>query len=300
MRIRLGLGALATAIALLLLGAIASACDSVSGVISPSSARAGDPISFSISGLLKGATYRVSVDGLPEASGVSDGASVSGSFPMPDYGSESRTVYVEAWATHTEDNFDQPVASRGVQYLPPPSVAPASPSHSSATSHPAPAHHRTKKPKKPKLAVVTHAAQREQHHSTGTGAAVGAAPADSVGSQPVSGDRGSGGGAQSNSESSSVPNRVLDAVGSTTSMGPAKVPTIGLLLMAVIFVVGTGLAALVIYISQNGPDPQAAIKAPAPLGHDPVEVELQELIADQMARQLLSDLDLAEPPVSSS
>jgi hypothetical protein len=48
----------------------------------------------------------------------------------------------------------------------------------------------------------------------------------------------------------------------------------------------------VIYLLQTGPDPRAAIKAPAPLGPDPVDVELQEMIADEMARQLLSDLDL--------
>jgi hypothetical protein len=92
---------------------------------------------------------------------------------------------------------------------------------------------------------------------------------------------------------------VLDTVGGTTSVGPANVPTLGLLAIALILVVGLGLAGLVIYIFRNGPDPDAAVRDPAPPGPDPVEAELQELIAAEMARQLLSDLNLGEPVVGS-
>jgi hypothetical protein len=69
----------------------------------------------------------------------------------------------------------------------------------------------------------------------------------------------------------------------------------GLLLMALIFIAGTALTGFVIYLSQAGPDPEAA---PVPL--DPVEAELQEMIGDEMARQLLSDLGLGERVTAGS
>ena len=74
----------------------------------------------------------------------------------------------------------------------------------------------------------------------------------------------------------------------------------GLLLMAVIFVATASVAAFVIYLFRSGPDPDAAKKSPAPPGPDPAEAELQEMIADDMARQLLEDLHLSEPAKVSS
>jgi hypothetical protein len=105
---------------------------------------------------------------------------------------------------------------------------------------------------------------------------------------------------RSSETASSVPDRILGSLGSTTSVGPAKVPTVGVLAMAVIFLVGAALAAVVIYLFRNGPDPEAAEKSPVPLGPDPAEAELQEMIADEMARQLLNDLDLSVPAEVSS
>jgi hypothetical protein len=97
--------------------------------------------------------------------------------------------------------------------------------------------------------------------------------------------------------SSGVPDRVLGALGSATSVGPANVPTLGLILIAVLAIVGAALAAFVIYLFRSGPDPDAAHKSPVPPGPDPVEAELQEIIADEMARKLISDLDLTEEPL---
>jgi hypothetical protein len=74
----------------------------------------------------------------------------------------------------------------------------------------------------------------------------------------------------------------------------------GLLVIAVIFLAGAALAAVVIYLFRSGPDPEAAKKSPVPPGLDPAEAELQEMIADEMARQLLDDLDLSEPAKVSS
>jgi predicted lipid-binding transport protein (Tim44 family) len=96
-------------------------------------------------------------------------------------------------------------------------------------------------------------------------------------------------------QSSSVPHQVLSALGSTTSVGPAKVPTMGLLMFALIFTLGTALTASFIYLSQRARlDPKAALKAPAPLPTDPVEAELQEMIGDALAKKLLADLELGE------
>ena len=216
---------------------------------------------------------------------------MNGSFPMPDFGDQAKTVYVYMDVHHDDDGYTWS-HSAPVQYVPlaPLTSGVPSPSRAPVSSSPAPARHRAKQPKEPHLSVITHAAEDEKRHSTGAGTAVGAAPADSVASGPSSGDRGSDSGAQSKSESSSVPSRVLDAVGSTASVGPAEIPTAGLLLMALVFVVGTALTAFAVYLLQTGPDPRAAIKAPAPLGPDPVDIELQEMIGEEMARQLLSDL----------
>jgi hypothetical protein len=68
----------------------------------------------------------------------------------------------------------------------------------------------------------------------------------------------------------------------------------GLLLMAVIFIAGVALAATIIRLFRSGPDPMAAINAPAPPGPDPMEAELQEIIAEEAAKQLLSGLKLGE------
>jgi hypothetical protein len=220
---------------------------------------------------------------------------------MPDYGDQPRTVYVTLYAAHSEDNFewDRPFA---VRYTPPASTQPAdspAPTHASApaqkTSAPRVHVHRPGPP--PPIAIAKHTAQGQKHDGgTNVGAGTGGAPAAAVGSQPgpTHPSSGSGEAKKPGEESSSAPHKVLNAIGSTTKVGPADVPTIGLLLIAVIVIAGAALAAFVIYLLRRGPDPEAAIKAPGPIDPDPVEAELQEMIADEMARQLLSDLDLGE------
>jgi hypothetical protein len=178
-----------------------------------------------------------------------------------------------------------------------PPAASAPPKPEPRTVHPAP-----RVELQGPVAIAQHTAKKQKQDSPTTGSEAGAAPADAVGSAPGPSDPNSGGSAEakgSAEESSGVPHEVLDGIGSTRRVGPADVPTAGLLAMGVIFIAGTAMAGFVIYLMRRGPDPKAAIKAPAPLGHDPVEVELQEIIAEEMARRLLSDLDLGEPSVSS-
>jgi hypothetical protein len=304
MRIRVAFGVLIGVLALFPLAGSASACATASLTLS-SSAGPGDTVWFSISGIEPGATYSLSLDGREVASGTNNTSynGVSGTFTMPDFGARPLTVTGFAHTFHAADSDTQDPAS-SMAYEPPgpppPPVGASAPKGSAEPTQQASVrkHHRPPLP----IAIAKHEAKKQRHDSPSTGTAVGAAPADAVGSEPGPSNPNSGSGEAKTSDeaSSSAPHRVLDALGSTTKVGPAGVPTIGLLAIALIFIVGTGLAALVIYISQTGPDPQAATKAPAPLGHDPVEVELQEMIGEEMARQLLSDLDLAEPPVSSS
>ena len=312
MRRRLVSGVLVAATSLLAGAATASACESVGGSVSPGSAGPNDPITYSVSGLDSGATYRAVLEGQQMDSGVNgqDHGSAYGSFSMPNYGGEPRTVYVTLYASHSDDNFEWD-RSFAVQYVPPARSSSGTPQGSSVSEPEKrvvrPDRARSQRP----VVTAEHIAKKLRHDSATTGSPVGAAPADAVGSEPGPGDPSSGSGEANRSgsgeanrsaeESSSVPHRVQDAIGSTTRVGPAEVPTIGLLAMALIFIAGTALAAFVIYLLQSGPDPRAAIKAPAPLGPDPMEVELQEIIADEMARQLLSDLNLTErTPVRAS
>jgi hypothetical protein len=179
----------------------------------------------------------------------------------------------------------------------PAASAPPKPEPEPKAVHPA---HRVKEQRP--VAVAQHTAKEQKQDSPTTGSAARAAPTDAVRSAPGPSDPNSGGSGEakrSAEESSGVRHKVLDAIGSTTRIGPADVPTVGILAMALIFIVATAVAAFVIYLLRTGPDPEAAIKAPAPLGHDPVEVELQEMIAEEMARRLLSDLGLGERSISS-
>lgn len=311
MRRRVGLGILFSTVALFAAVSSASACATASLTFSPSHAGPGDPVSFSISGIEPGATYRIELNGQTVASGTNETNlnGVSGTFTMPDFGDEPVTVTGFAHAFHAADNDTQD-PSRSLDYVPTKPVTQPTPAPPKETPTPAPVQrqlptvipqHRPHRISPP-LQIVKQAAKKQRHDSVATGSAVGSAPADAVGSSPMPTEPSSGSGAikAPRKNSASVPNRVLDAIGSNTKVGPADVPTIGLLAIALLVIAAGGLTAFVIYLWRNGPDPDAALREPAPPGPDPVEEELQQMIADEMARQLLSDLDLGEPAKVSS
>jgi hypothetical protein len=305
MRIRVALGFLIGLLALFPLAGSASACATASLRLDPS-AGPGDTVSFSISGIEPGATYTLSLGGHEVASGTNNTPynGVSGTFTMPNLGTQPVTVTGFGHTFHAADSDAQdPVSSMAYEPPAPPSTsapaasAPPKPEPEPRAVHPA---HRVKV--QPPVAVAQHTAKKQKQDSPTTGSGARAAPADAARSAPGPSDPNSGGSGEakrSAEESSGVRHKVVDAIGSTTRVGPADVPTVGLLALGLIFIAGTAMAAFVIYIMRRGPDPKAAIKAPAPLGRDPVEVELQEMIAEEMARRLLSDLDLGEPSVSS-
>lgn len=309
MRLRVGLGIVISAVALFAVVSSASACATASLTFSPTSAGPGDTVSFSLSGIEPGATYRIELNGRTVASGTNQTNfnGVSGTFTMPDFGGEPATVTGFGHTFHAADSDSQD-PSNSLGYVPPKPVKPAEPAPPKETPAPAqsqqptaPSHHRPHRASPP-IQIAKQAAKKQRHDSAATGSAVGPAPADAVGNPtaPSNPSSGSGAGEAAGAKSAAAPKRVLDAIGSTTRVGPADVPTIGLLAIGLILLAAGGLAVFVIHLWRSGPDPDAAIRAPAPSGPDPVEAELQQIIADEMARQLLSDLDLVETSAGAS
>jgi hypothetical protein len=293
MRRRLVLGLLLGVVCSLLGAASASACAIANLRLDPS-AGPGDTVSYSISGIEPSATYSFTIAGLT-VSGTNTNSypGVSGTFTMPDLGSEEQTLTADGECS-CPDGSESPGLIAHMQYLPPPPVATSEPAAPAQQADPSSGSH-SRRPALP-VALGKHVAEHQRHDGSSVSTAAGTSPADSVGSgpSPRQPSSGSDSAERPSGESSSVPHEVVRALGSTTSVGPAKVPTMGLLLMAIIFIAGTALAAFLIYLSQTGPDPQAALKSPAPLPEDPVEAELQEMIADEMASKLLADLELGE------
>jgi hypothetical protein len=293
-RIRFALGVL-VGFVVLLATPTAWACLSSSGAASPDRAGPGDPISFSISDIQRGADYTVFAEDRVVASGVNQTSEdgVEGSFPMPDFGDQPQTVYVYMEVKHDEDGFG-PIRHRdSVEY-----VLPAAAQRDPAESQPPasqPVHLRHAR-RSPVQKAIKNASGSRRPSGGGPAPSAGSAPGQDIGVSPGSGnpDSGSDASVESARESASVPDGIVSALSSRTAVGPAEVPNLALGLAAIIFVFGTALTAFVIYLLQTGPDPKAAIRAPAPLGPDPVDVELQEMIAEEMARQLLSDLDLPD------
>jgi hypothetical protein len=294
MRKRFALGLLLGVACSLVGAASASAC-AIANLWLPDSAGPGDTVPYSISGIEPTASYSFTIAGQTvSGTNTSSNPAVDGTFTMPDLGSQAQTLTAYGQCT-CPDGSDQPGLIRSMQYLPPPPPPPppattSDPSASvSLAEHSSRSHFRPEPP----VAAASHASK---NHLPPAGTDVGASAAGSVGSGPSTSQPSSqpSSARHSTGDSSSVPGQILKSLGSMTSVGPAKVPTMSVLMFALIFVAGTSLAAAYIYYSQKGPDPLAAIKAPAPVPDDPVEAELQEMIADGMAQRLLVDLELGE------
>ena len=306
MRSRVPLAILIAVASCLAFAALASAC-SITNLVLDKSAGPGDTVSYSISGIEPNSTYSFTIGG-QTVSGTNDGSpGASGTFTMPDLGSQQQTLTAQG-SCSCPDSSDNPGLSASMQYLPPPPAASSgSPQESDSAPAPAVAAHGSQQPKTPAKKQVpaaspSHpAAAAPSAQDSGGGAVLGTKV---VAPQPVNAPSDSTPRAKAKERtgeaSSGVPNRVLDTIGGRTSVGPAKVPTLGLLAIALIVIVGLGLAGLAIYIFRNGPDPDAAVRNPAPTGPDPIEAELQQIIAAEMARQLVSDLNLGEPDKVSS
>src|SRR5262249_11522647 len=118
MRSRVALAFLTAAAACLAFAATASACQNVNLWL-PGSAGPGDTVPYSISGISPGTTYSFVIGG-KEVSGANTSTNlngVSGTFTMPDLGSEQLTLTANGTCSCPEDANPQDI-SRPMLYIP--------------------------------------------------------------------------------------------------------------------------------------------------------------------------------------
>ena len=283
-------GGVLVALALILVPSQASACTLEGFAVTPS-AGPNDPVGWSIGGMTPGASYSVTFSGQTQSGEAGQNGNASGAFTMPDLGEDGQTVYVTAVVTHpatADDPGDWPL-SKPVQYVAPP--APAKPREPNSVESPTgrtPRHH-------PDPGVQQQGETRA-HPDSETGS-----PATGGGSTPISTslspDLSSPASAPSVAPASasaeeSAPESIVRSLQGSSDVGPLSVPHLAIGALALIFLLGTALAVFAVYLLSHGPDPQAAIRSPAPPGPDPLETELQELLAEEMARALLGELSV--------
>ena len=132
---------LLTTLTFLLSAAVAQASPSFQ--LTDSSARAGDLVHFSISGIDGSGTYELEVDDTYVLDGTSAGP-ISGTFAVPDLGDAARTVTVEAkiWASGRRKNMwsDLEYLGSALPVIEPPAQAPtpAAPTAPQPAASPAP------------------------------------------------------------------------------------------------------------------------------------------------------------------
>ncbi len=302
MRLRVCVGFF-LALAFAMLPSQAAACN-VEGIAVTPSAGAGGTIGWSIGNMTPGATYSVTFNGQKEEGKATPNGSAWDSFTMPDLGNSEQKLTVSALITHPPSAEDpgtfQPPPST-VTYVPP-SAPPASPPP--PTGGPGPTAGPTSGASAATRALHLHTPTIASSASTGAagghntadtadatyGATNASAPASAAAETARAGASASG--KRSERARASVLDHASSLLGDSTRIGPAEVPNLALGLAALIFVLGTALTAFVIYILNTGPDPRAAIRSPAPPGPDPLESELQEILATEMARSLLAQLSL--------
>lgn len=304
-RFRLGL-ILLTVVSLLGMGAGAAwACNEPRLDPSPDTAGPNDPVGFTITGTDPGAAYTVTIEGQTVASGTdgTQAAGTTGSFTMPDLGSESRTVYLEAVVQHDGSQWKPPAT---MQYqavpTPPPDDSDQGPAPGGDTpsEQGSPGGHRssdavnqdaisavpTPAPAAapvPAAAPSTGSPVADEPAFVGSTAAVEAETPESV--------RHAARQANEEDESTWIPlPRAPEALTGETEIGDVTVANEVLLALALLAVLGLGGGGLVFVLARRlGPDPQH-VAAEVARGFDEMEIEaeLQEIIAEERARRELA------------
>src|SRR4051812_20966 len=220
MRSRVALAFLVAAGSCLAFTATASACQAVHLPLDPS-AGPGDTVSSSIPGIPPKAPSSFPIPGNqttgPKTSTNLNG--VSGTFIMPDLGSQQQTLTATGTCSCPEDANPQNIDG-SMQYLPPPPPAASSGSPQASDSAPTPAvpAHASGQPK---TSAKTHAPAASPAHPASAPAAQGSGGGAVLGTeiaapQPVSTPTESAPQAEAKEQpgqtSSSVPNRVLDTI----------------------------------------------------------------------------------------
>ena len=282
----------------------------------PSSAYAGDQVEFTITDTTPGAEYTVEVNGTVVARGISTGGArgATGTFTMPNLGPDPMTVYAKSTTAHDDIEGGRPYPSeQPMRYLvappadPPPDDPPgdgpggdpggeenrgegsgqtdtpggqrASPTGDEGRSDPAASPIAAPEPRATPLPQLRAGEPPSAEESERAAVSAQAGTADQ---QEAEGPRALG-----------VP--LPEWVDDDTQIGPVAVPNLGLAAIVAIFVLGTLAVSLVFYLAGRlAPDPKRlAVEVGEALTPAVIEAELQEMIAEERARRLLS-----EPPAT--
>jgi hypothetical protein len=306
---RIGSG-LAITLGTMLIGVgVAAACLEPRGFAGPdaggpASYGPNDPTPFKITGTDEGAPYTVVVmdGGVPKASfsyqDTDSQQGTKGTFTMPDLGGSARSIEVKFDVAHEGTNYP---TSDFVAYQPPapppgtdpgtPDGTPGSGSTNHGASHgdrAAPNQAPAQRADPPPLAASPtpagggDPASTTQPQRTVDGAAESARAAESQGARA-----GASTDARTDREDRvGVPAPGLsELAGDDTQVGPIAVPTLSLVLMALILVSGTASLAGVFFVAGRlAPDPdRVAIDVGEALTPAAIEAGLQEMISEARA-----------------
>lgn len=311
MRARLVIGGLGAALAISALSAgHAWACAepklATGGTFGP-----GDTVGYSISGIEPGASYTLTApDGSVLDSGTASG-SVSGSFTMPDLGSEATTMNVHMEADHNATGTSHP--DGGARYTSdatvgyePPAPPPPPPGDDPPVEQPTPAGESS--------GVESGSKEVAGEPEAGRPATTPGAPAVAVAGAPVQAATASPSASSSGAPTASLNGRQAearagvaaesraaagDAVGQPAAaiVGPVDPPAVGdpAWFVGLVLLIVAPLATAAMLRRGDGESERVA----APLWIPPdldegvtltarlIEAELQEIIAEERARQLL-------------
>lgn len=232
----------------------------------------GDTVRFTISGTEKGAEYVLRIEGREVASGRDgDGGGLASSFTMPDLGVE-QTVLVEPTVTHEGESW--PLNAKPLVFKPPAGTSdPAPPTQKPEASGPAkPPKKKAAEPATPSNAPVATPSASPRTASKPAVARPSQVPRPEprrflslVDAHPV--------------ESASAVSVQAAPIARRDAPAPREIPWYPLALALLGFLMVGGGAAGLAFARRRRPDGPSS---------DPIEAELQEMIAEERAKQTLT------------
>ena len=308
MRLRGFLAVIAAAfVSLIVLPAASQACNYPTLHPSPS-AGPGDAVSYTVGNLDPGATYDIVVAGQAVVSG---GSSPSGSFTMPDLGSEPQSVPAQLTVYHDDlaERYSEPVPPK-IVYQPPQAPPPEeehSPQPGAQPQTPDPA----ESGRQPETQASPDTTSNDRGEATPVPVAsrvAGSPPAPAPETASVAADTAArSSDARTRGASEAIEARSSESAGFSAAGTPRAVPAVVeadpaamiVIAVAIALIIGSG-GALVRAAREprpSGDDGTARIVVPVPLEveHDAklrsllIEAELQEMIAEARARELLGE-----------
>lgn len=313
MRLRVFLAvAVAALVSLIVLPAASQACNYPT-LHPSSSAGPGDTVSYTVGNLDPGATYDIVVAGRAVVSG---GSSPSGSFTMPDLGSEPQSVPAQLTVYHDDlaETYTEPVPPR-IAYQPPPSSPPPDQQHNPQPgAQPQMPDTAAEPPRELETEASPDREPTERDASspvaTGPGAAgspmtpaleTARVPADTAARSAEARTRGAAQVIEARS-SESAGSQALGSPRSASAVVETDPAAMIVIAVAIALIIGSG-GALIRAAREPRPsgdgDRAARVAVPVPreVEHDAklrsllIEAELQEMIAEARASELLGQQD---------